>query len=133
MQSITYTWYTMLIKPNWAPPAWIFGPVWGVLYTIIVISFGYMVYQAWVGKLKWGALLPFALNLVFNLAFSPIEFGLRNNPLAAIDCVLILTTLLWSMRIIWKKHRWIALVNIPYLGWVSFATILQFTITYLNW
>lgn len=133
MQSITYTWYAELIKPEWAPPAWLFGPVWSILYTIIAISFGYVLYQVSKGKLPAKILFPFALNLVFNLAFSPIQFGLQNNFLAAVDILLVLGTLMWFMKTIWNKYRWVALVNIPYLVWVSFATILQLTVTYLNW
>jgi tryptophan-rich sensory protein len=133
MQSITYAWYATLIKPDWAPPSWLFGPVWSILYTIIAISFGYVVYQAWIGKLQFKTLLPFALNLVFNFAFSPIQFGLQSNRLAAIDILLTLGTIIWFMMAIWKKHKWVALVNIPYLAWVSFATVLQLTVTYLNW
>jgi tryptophan-rich sensory protein len=76
--------------------------------------------------------LPFGLNLLFNLAFSPIQFGLKNNFLAAIDIVLVLATLLWALRSVWGRARWVALVNIPYLLWVSFATVLQLSITWLN-
>ncbi len=130
---ITYSWYSQLIKPDWAPPAWIFGPVWGILYTIIAISFGYVLYQAWKGKLPTKALLPFALNLLCNIAFSPLQFGLQSNILAAVDIILVLGTLVWFMTTIWNKYRWVALVNIPYLLWVSFATVLQLTVTYLNW
>lgn len=133
MQSITYTWYAELIKPEWTPPAWLFGPVWSILYTVIAISFGYVLYQVSKGKLPAKTLLPFALNLVFNLAFSPIQFGLQNNVLAAVDILLVLGTLVWFMKTIWNKYRWVALVNIPYLMWVSFATVLQLTVTYLNW
>lgn len=76
--------------------------------------------------------LPFALNLIFNFAFTPIQFGLRNNLLAAADIVLVLVTLIWAMAAIVKHTPWIAYIQIPYLLWVSFATVLQLTITYLN-
>ena len=129
----TYTEYATYIKPDWAPPAWLFGPVWTILYAIIAISFGYIIYKWWKGEISWKVVLPFKLNLLFNLLFTPIQFGLQNNFLAALDILLVLGTLVWVMVIIWKKYRWVALVNIPYLSWVSFATILQLTITYLNW
>jgi benzodiazapine receptor len=79
--------------------------------------------------------LPFALNLVFNFAFSPIQFGLKNNVLAALDILLVFGTLLWAFIALWNSSpdlRWVVYANIPYLLWVSFATALQFTITYLN-
>jgi len=75
------------------------------------------------------AALPFALNLVFNFAFTPLQFGLKNNLLASIDILLILATLIWALYVIWPYMRWVVYANIPYLLWVSFATILQITIT----
>ena len=79
--------------------------------------------------------LPFALNLIFNFAFTPLQFGLKNNLLAAIDILLVLGTLIWALYAIWHASpeiRWVVYVNIPYLLWVTFATCLQLTITYLN-
>ena len=131
-QSSTYLWYQTLIKPSWAPPSWLFGPVWTVLYVLIAFSFGTIFYRIYRKKLKPRLALPFILNLIFNFAFTPIQFGLQNNLLAALDILLVLTTLIWAIRIIYKKIRWVALINLPYLAWVSFATILQFTVTYLN-
>jgi translocator protein len=128
----TATWYASQIQPFFAPPAWVFGPVWAVLYAIIAASFGYVLVQAIKKKWSWAVFLPFGLNLLFNLAFSPIQFGLKNNFLAAIDIVLVLATLLWALRSVWGRARWVALVNIPYLLWVSFATVLQLSITWLN-
>ncbi|MFA5925408.1 MAG: TspO/MBR family protein [Parcubacteria group bacterium] len=128
----TYTWYQNLIKPSWAPPSWLFGPVWTILYAIIAASFGAVFWRAFNRKIPWLAALPFALNLIFNFAFSPIQFGLQNNLLAAADIMLVLGTLVWAMIAIYPHMRWVALVNLPYLLWVFFATILQLTITYLN-
>lgn len=125
-------WYGELVKPFFAPPAWVFGPVWGVLYVIIAISFGWVLVQCLRRRLPWALLLPFALNIVFNAAYTPIQFGLRNNVLASVDIVLVLGTLLWAMATVWPRARWVALVNVPYLLWVSFATVLQFSITWLN-
>jgi translocator protein len=126
-------WYATLIKPWWAPSAFLFGPVWTVLYTIILVSFGYVAYLFWKKKIPFSVFLPFVLNIVFNIAFSPIQFGLENNLLAAVDILLVLVTIVWAIASIWSRVRWVALVNIPYLLWVSFATVLQFTITWLNW
>jgi len=130
--SPAYNWYQTLIKPSWAPPSWLFGPVWMVLYGIIVVTFGTVFYKVSTGKLPWIVALPFALNVVFNVAFTPLQFGLKNNVLVAIDIVLVLGTLVWAMVVIWPHLRWVAYANIPYLLWVSFATALQLTITYLN-
>jgi translocator protein len=129
----TYTWYQTLIKPSWAPPSWLFGPVWTLLYIGIAITFGTVFYRAWQGQLSYWVALPFALNLVCNFAFTPLQFGLQSNLLAAIDILLILGTLSWALLAIYPILPWITYLNIPYLLWVSFATILQLTITYLNW
>ncbi len=129
-----YNWYSTLIRPTWAPPSWLFGPVWSVLYTIIAVSFGDIFYKIIKKELPAKLALPFALNLLFNGLFTPIQFGLKNNLLASFDILLVLATLVWFMVSVWKYKnvRWVALVNIPYLVWVSFATILQITITVLN-
>ena len=125
-------WYAQLAKPFFAPPAWVFGPVWSVLYVVIAISFGFVLLQTLKRRLPFAVLLPFILNLLFNAAYTPIQFGLRNNLLASIDIVLVLGTLVWALRVIWGRTRWVALVNIPYLLWVGFATVLQLSITWLN-
>ena len=127
------SWYSALIKPSWAPPSWLFGPVWTVLYAIIAVSFGYVFYQAVTGKLPYLVALPFLLNLVFNFAFTPLQFGLQSNLLAAVDIVFVLATLGWALIAVYPHAAWVTYVNIPYFLWVSFATILQLTITYLNW
>jgi len=129
----TFTWYQSLVKPAWAPPAWLFGPAWTFLYILIAISFGFVFYKTYKKELPFKTALPFLLNLVFNFAFSPIQFSLQNNLLAAVDAVLVLITLVWGMVVVYKKVRWVFWMNVPYLAWVSFATVLQFTVTYLNW
>ena len=126
-------WYQQLIRPPWAPPSWVFGPVWSVLYTIILITFSYVGYLFITKKIPFIVLVPFILNIIFNLLFSPIQFGLRNNLLASVDILLVLFTLIWAIIVIYPYSRIVAFANIPYLAWVMFATILQLTITYLNW
>ncbi len=129
----TATWYSALIKPTWAPPSWLFGPVWTVLYILIAISFLRLAYLFWQKKISFYVILPFVLNIFFNLIFSPIQFTLQSNVLAAIDILLVLGTLIWTIRNNYKVEKWTAIILIPYLLWVSFATVLQLTITYLNW
>jgi benzodiazapine receptor len=131
----TYNWYSQLVKPTWAPPSWLFGPVWTALYAIIAVTFGTVFYKAFTKELPWMVALPFALNLVFNFAFTPIQFGLRNNILAAVDIVLVVGTLAWGLIVLWHASpdlRWAVYANTPYLLWGTFATCLQLTITYLN-
>ena len=130
-----YNWYSQLIKPTWAPPSWLFGPVWTVLYAIIAISFGTVFYKAFTKQIPWMVALPFALNLFFNFIFTPIQFGLKKNLLASLDILLVVVTLVWALYTVWHASpgiRWVIYANIPYLLWGTFATCLQLTITYLN-
>ena len=128
----TYTWYQQLIKPSWSPPAYLFGPVWTFLYILIIISFGQVFIMAFQKRLPLIVILPFILNLIFNFSFTPLQFGLKNNYLAAIDILLVLGTLIWAMIAIYPHLKWVTYIQIPYLLWVSFATILQLTVAYLN-
>lgn len=128
----TYTWYQTLIKPFWAPPSWLFGPVWTVLYAIIAVTYGTVFYKAFTKQIPWMVALPFALNLVFNLLYTPIMFGLKNTSLASLDILLVLGTLIWALVAVWPYMRWVVYANIPYLLWGAFATCLQLTITFLN-
>jgi len=128
----SYNWYSQLIKPSWAPPSFIFGPVWSVLYFLIAISFGTVFYKVITKQIPLIVALPFVLNLIFNFAFTPLQFGLKNNLLSAIDILLVLATLIWAMIAIFPYYKWITYIQIPYLLWVSFATVLQLTITFLN-
>jgi benzodiazapine receptor len=127
-----YEWYQTLIKPSFAPPSWIFGPVWSVLYLIIFSSFGYTIHLVLNKKIPNIILIPLILNLISNFLFTTFQFGLRNNALAAVDILIVLGTIIWFMVIVFPYSKGIFYAQIPYLLWVSFATFLQLTITYLN-
>jgi len=128
----TSNWYSTLIKPEWAPPAYLFGPVWSFLYVLIAISFITVFVKFFKKKIPFMVVLPFILNLIFNALFSPIQFILQNNLLATLDILLVLVTLIWAMISIYRYEKWITYIQIPYLLWVSFATVLQVSITLLN-
>lgn len=129
----SYQQYATYIKPWFSPPPWIFGPVWSFLYLLIAASFGWVFMKVWQGQIPRIVALPFALNLIANFSFTPVQFGLNNLPLASLVILIVLGTLIWSMYAIWPHAKWVAYIQIPYFLWVLFATVLQLTITYLNW
>ena len=128
----TQVWYGQIRKPAWAPPARWFGPVWSVLYIIIALTYAWVAYLYLAGSVPFAVVVPFALNLVANLIYAPIQFRLRNYTLATFDILLVLGTLVWELFAIYPYAPIVALANTPYLAWVCFATLLQFAISYLN-
>lgn len=126
-------WYAELRKPNWAPPARVFGPVWTLLYLGIAISYGFIAYEYFVKGMPGVLALPFILNLAFNLAYSPIQFKYKNLSLATVDILLVLITLVLALRGIYEFFPWVTFINLPYLAWVIFAAVLQIDIMFLNW
>jgi tryptophan-rich sensory protein len=126
-------WYNALAKPAWTPAPATIGLIWRILYPIIAVSFGFVFVQAIRRRLPWWVALPFAINLAANLLFTPIQFGMRNMPLASVDIVVVWATILWSAAAVWPHYRWVALSQTPYLLWVSVATVLQLSITAMNW
>jgi len=132
METSLMEWYNSLSKPSWTPPPATIGLVWQILYPIIFITFGFVFIQTMRGKLPGWVALPFGINLVANLAFTPIQFGMRNLPLAAIDILIVWGTIIWMILAIWQHYRWIAVAQVPYFIWVSIATVLQLSITFAN-
>lgn len=126
-------WYNALQKPSWTPAPATIGLIWQILYPIILISFGFVFFQAFQGKISWIVVLPFAINLVANLIFTPIQFGMRNLPLATVDILIVWATIIWCVIAIWPHFRWVAFAQGPYFIWVSLATVLQLSITAMNW
>ncbi|MFC1622119.1 TspO/MBR family protein [Patescibacteria group bacterium] len=125
-------WYQNIIKPTFAPPAYVFGIAWSILYPIIFISFGYTGYLVISKKISKHILVPLIINLISNLLFSPIQFGLKSNLLAAIDITIVLGSLIWFIAKIYPHSKVVAFVQAPYLLWVFFATVLQYSIAFLN-
>jgi len=125
-------WYDALAKPSWTPAPATIGAIWSILYPVIVVTFGFVFVQAARGRLPWTVAVPFAVNLAANLLFTPIQFRLRNLPLAAADILVVLATIPWLMAAVWRHHPWVAVAQVPYLAWVAIATVLQLAITAWN-
>lgn len=125
-------WYGRLVKPSWTPAPSTISLIWSLLYPVIIVSFGFVIVQAFRRELPWRVALPFVVNLVANLLFMPIFAGLRSVSLAAIDIVIVWVTILWCIVAIWPHYRGVALAQGPYLVWVSIATVIQCLITAMN-
>jgi len=125
-------WYDALAKPSWTPAPGTIGLIWSILYPVILLTFGFVFVRAARGKIPRWVAMPFAVNLLANLIFSPIQFGMRNLPLASADILVVLATIPWMMVSIWPHHRWVAVAQVPYGIWVSIAAVLQLLITAWN-
>jgi benzodiazapine receptor len=126
-------WFNTLEKPSWTPEPSTFATMWQIIYPMIFITFGFVFVQAFRKKVPRKVALPFAINLVANLSFMPIQFGLRNLTLATIDILIVWATIIWMMVAIWKHYEWVALSQLPYFIWISIAVVLQISITCWNW
>jgi len=124
-------WYQALNKPFFQPPPWIFGPAWTLLYTLMGIAIA-MIWNLSYTAARKKAIRLFVIQFVLNFVWSPVFFGLQ---IPMIALVIILS--LWIMIVITIRHfyslkKLAAYLLVPYLLWVSFATVLNATIVYLN-
>lgn len=129
--SIT-TWYPTLVKPVFNPPNWIFAPVWTLLYVMMGIAAGLVWTSDSEVKIVKKALGFFAIQLGLNALWSYLFFGLHNPLLALIEIVLLLLLIFETYKQFKKIDKVAAMLLLPYLAWVSFATILNASIWWLN-
>jgi tryptophan-rich sensory protein len=127
------TWYTTLIKPEYNPPNWLFGPVWTFLFLLMSVSLYLLrTTKNTEGPAKQIALTFFYLQLILNLLWSLFFFGLQNPKLALIEIGLLDIAVIFTIIAIHKVSRTAAKLLYPYLAWISFATWLNFQIAWLN-
>lgn len=126
------TWYDSLKKPPFSPPNWIFGPVWTILYTLMGIS-AYLVWRQGINdsQIKT-ALIIFGVQLFLNALWSPIFFGFKAMFAALIVIIIMWIAILLTILTFFKISTVAAVLLIPYILWVSFATILNFSLWMLN-
>ena len=124
------TWYTTIEKPAFTPPGWVFGPAWTLLYLLMGIAL-YLVWQKGFEKTK-PALLAFGVQLVLNGFWSVIFFKLQAPLYAFIELVVLWSTILLTTAKFYKFSKKAAYLLVPYIAWVSFAGVLNFTIVMLN-
>jgi tryptophan-rich sensory protein len=121
-------WYPTIAKPSWNPPGWVFGPVWTVLYALMAVA-AWLVWRraGWCGALAW-----WTVQLALNAAWSPLFFGLHRIDLALVDIVALWAAIVGTTVAFWKVSPLAGGLFVPYLAWVSFAAVLNFTIWRLN-
>ncbi|MEU5696653.1 TspO/MBR family protein [Actinosynnema sp. NPDC020468] len=119
--------YQALAQPPWAPPSWLFGPVWTVLYVLIAVS-GWLVWKA---EGTTTRLLPYAVQLLLNALWTPLFFAAERYTLALVDIIALAIAIIWTITA-FRRHRPSALLLVPYLAWVLFATALNAAIVTLN-
>ena len=124
-------WYMEILKPEWTPPGWIFGPVWTMLY----ISMGIALWLVWESRGKTNIKLPliaFSIQLILNALWSWIFFGVHNLFVSVIEILFLLTMIIGTIYLFMKIKKVAGLILIPYALWVSFASYLNYTIWTLN-
>ena len=124
------SWYVNLNKPSFNPPNYLFGPVWTTLYILMGISFFLILNSAKANKNRLIAIYLF--QLVLNFLWSFIFFKFHALGIAAIEIILLWFSILYMIIMFYKTNKWAALINIPYLLWVSFASVLNISIYLLN-
>ncbi|MRG56191.1 tryptophan-rich sensory protein [Phyllobacterium sp. SYP-B3895] len=120
-------WYAGLVKPSFNPPNWIFAPVWTILYILIAIAG----WRVWDYGLPWPQQFWWA-QLVLNFLWSPTFFGFQQMGLALIVISLLLVAIIGFIKVTWEPDRSSALLFLPYLAWVAFATLLNASLWMLN-
>ena len=125
------TWYVTLIKPSFNPPNYLFGPVWTTLYVLMGISL-FLVLNKSKELDRNKIIFVFSLQLILNFLWSFIFFEFHQLGLALIEIVVMWCSILVMILVFYKTNKWAAYINIPYLLWVSFASVLTYSIYNLN-
>lgn len=126
------TWYAELTKPSFNPPAWVFGPVWTLLYLMMAIACWIVLDSSVKPELKKNALFLFAAQLISNGIWSPIFFGIKSPGYALFDIIILWVLIIFAIKSFFKVSKFAAYLMLPYFAWVSFAAILNFFLWRLN-
>jgi translocator protein len=119
------TWFPTLVKPSFNPPSWLFAPVWTTLYIMMAVA-------AWLVWLRKGSLVLFYVQLALNFTWSLLFFGLHSPAMALVDIAAMWVLILLTLLGFWKIDRRAGWLLVPYLAWVSFASVLNASIWWLN-
>lgn len=123
--------YTQLVLPEWAPPTWVFGPVWTVLYALMGIA-AWLVWRVDGFRAARGALTLFLVQLALNALWSWLFFGWHRGALAFADILLLWAVIIVTLIVFWRVRALAGALLVPYLLWVSFASALNYAVWQLN-
>ena len=123
--------YATLVRPTWSPPAWLFGPAWTVLYLLMAIS-AWLVWRRYGFRDARSALTLFLIQLSANALWTWLFFAWRQGGLALAELIVMWVMIAITIAIFWTRHRVAAALLVPYLLWVTFAGVLNFTLWRLN-
>ncbi len=119
--------YGRLDRPRWSPPAWLFGPAWTVLYVLMAVA-AWRIWRAYGFDDARSELLLYFVQLALNAAWSVLFFGRRNGLAASVEVSMLLTAVIATMTAFWIRDPVAGLLFVPYVAWVSFATVLTVTV-----
>ncbi|NLG62818.1 MAG: tryptophan-rich sensory protein [Candidatus Cloacimonetes bacterium] len=123
--------YTTLVRPSWAPPASLFGPMWTVLYALMAVA-AWLVWRQRATKDVRGPLVLFGVQLALNALWSWLFFAWRMGLLAEIEIVVLLVLIAFTVVAFWKVTPLAGMLLLPYLAWVGYATALTFALVGAN-
>ncbi len=126
------TWYASIQKPSFNPPSWVFAPVWTLLFLLMGISLYLVWIEGWKKRNVRKAILIFGVQLALNVLWSLLFFGLKSPFYALLEIVILWLAILLTIIEFYKISKKAALLLVPYLLWVSFASILNFYVWMLN-
>jgi benzodiazapine receptor len=122
-------WYASLAKPAWTPPNWVFGPAWTILFALMAVA-------AWMVWRQSGflsvAMALFALQLLLNVAWSALFFGMKSPAAGMVEIVILWLAILATTIVFWRFNRVAGWLFVPYLAWVAYAASLNFAIWRMN-
>jgi tryptophan-rich sensory protein len=124
-------WYASLNKPSWTPPGWVFAPVWTTLYAAMGIA-AWLVWREGGWRQQRLPIIVFLIQLTLNFAWSLVFFGLQQIAWALVDIVALWLLIVMAIRVFVRVQRAAAWLLAPYLAWVSFATVLNAAIVWMN-
>lgn len=126
------SYYASIDKPFFAPEPWVFGFAWSIIYPLIIIAFLFTLYRWWQGQVRNVVLAVFGINLLANVAFTPLQLNFPGAPWATLDILVVLGTLAYLEWYFWRHQQLIFWLLLLYLLWGAFATVLQVTIYVTN-